>query len=432
MGLETVNFAYLSELIGTPVVSAQTNKRIGRVIDLAAVSSHVFPKISGVLVRPARNGTPVYLPWAAFRRSEFTHRFIADREPSALGTEKGVEGEILLRRSFLDKQLISTTGYKLVRVNDLQLLIDNSPKDNANFFLVHIDIGFKGLLRRLGWLRPVNAVFRWIVSRDMKDQFLSWKYIQPTTTTTVLGSLRLTTDASKLSEIHPADIADILEDLGTDERKSLLESLEPSTAASTMQEMPLNIRVQVAETLDTDKLAQIIQAMQRDESVDLLVELASEVRTALYNALPAETVAELKELTNLSTFGVGSIMNTEFVSVPKGLRAGEVLDRIRAEAGRVELIYYVYVVDADDRLCGIASLRSILASPPETPLDDIMRENCVSVSVDDRIKDVAPIFLKYNFEAVPVVDEQNRILGIVSLRDTLESVFPKLREDFKA
>ncbi len=432
MGLETVSFIYLSELIGAPVVSAQTNRRIGRVIDMAAVSSHVFPKVSGVLIKPARNGTPAYLPWAAFRRSEFSARFIADREPSALGTEKGIDGEILLRRSFLDKQVISTTGYKLVRVNDLQLLIDNSPRDNANLFLVHIDVGFKGLLRRLGWLRPVNAVFRWIVARDMKDQFLSWKYIQPTTTTTVMGSLRLTTDASKLSEIHPADLADIFEDLGTDERKSLLESLDPSTAASTIQEMPLNVRVQVAETLETENLARIIQAMQRDESVDLIGELATEVRSALYSALPAETVAEIKELTNLSTFGVGSIMNTEFVSVPKGLRTGEVLDRIRAEAGRVELIYYVYVVDGDERLVGIASLRSILAAPPETPLEEIVRENFVAVSVDDRIKDVAPIFLKYNFEAVPVVDDQSHILGIVSLRDTLESVFPKLREDSKA
>ncbi len=432
MGFEPVNFAYLSELIGAPVMSAQTNKRLGRVIDLAAVGSQVFPKVSGVLIKPARNGTPAYLPWAAFRRSDFTVRFIADRDPSTLGSDKGIDGEILLRRSFLDKQLISTTGYKLVRVNDLQLLIDNSPKENANLFLVHIDIGFKGLLRRLGWLRPINAVFRWIVSRDMKDRFLSWKHIQPTTTTTVLGSLRLTTDASKLSEIHPADLADILEDLGTDERKSLLESMEPSIAASTMQEMPLNIRVQVAETLETENLARIIQAMQRDESVDLIGELAVDVRSALFNALPTEIVAELKELINLSTFGVGSIMNTEFVTVPKGLRAGDVLDRIRSEAGRVELIYYVYVTDADEHLIGIVSLRSILASPPDTPLDDLMRENYVAVSVDDRIKDVAQIFLKYNFEAVPVIDEQKHILGIVSLRDTLESVFPKLREDSKA
>ncbi len=429
MGLETVNFAFLSELIGTPVVSARNNKRLGRVMDLAVTTSHVFPKVSGVLVKPPRNGTPAYLPWAVFRRSDYSSRFLADYEASALGSDKGVEGEILLCRSFLDKQLISTSGYKLVRVNDLQLLIDNSPKDNANLFLVHIDVGFKGLLRRLGWLRPVNALFRWIVSRDMKDQFLSWKHIQPTTTTTVMGSLRLTTDPSKLSEIHPADIADILEDLGTDERKSILESLDASTAASTMQEMPLNVRVQVAETLETESLANIIQAMQRDESVDLLGELAPEVRSALYGALPAEVVAEIKELANLSSFGVGSIMNTEFVSVPQGLRVGEVLDRIRADAGRVELIYYVYIVDADERLKGIASLRSILASPPDMPIEELTRENYVSVSVDDRIKDVAPIFLKYNFEAVPVIDDQKRILGIVSLRDTLESVFPKLRED---
>jgi magnesium transporter len=431
MALEPVSFAFLSEILGSPVVNASSKKRMGRVVDLAASGAQVYPKVTGVMIMPPHRAAPYYVPWSQVRRSDYARQVIVDLNTSQTGVQKAAEGEFLLRQSFLDRQLISTSGYKLVRVNDLQLLIDNSPRDNANLFLVHIDVGVKGLLRRLGWLRPVNGIVRWIVARDLKDTFLSWKYIQPTTTTSVQGSLRLTTDASKLSEIHPADLADILEDLGTDERKSMFESLDPTTAALTIQEMPLNVRVMVAETLGTEKLAAIVRVMQRDEGVDLVEALGAEYRNAVYRALPAETASELRELANLSTFGVGSIMNTEFIAVPASLMVAEVLERVRAKARHVELIYYIYIIDGEERLRGIASLRSLLTADPATPLVDLMRENYIAVSIDDRIKEVAQIFLKYNFEAVPVVAEDGRLLGIITLRDTLEVVFPGLREDTK-
>jgi CBS domain-containing protein len=429
MAYEPVGFLYLSEMLGAPVLSLKTNQKIGRIVDIAATSGQVYPKISGIVVGTSLRGKTTYISWNDVRRSDFHKKFLVDHDGQSNGGSKPADQEILLRSSFLDKQLISTSGNKLVRVNDLQLLLDNSQRDNSNLYLVHIDIGVKGLLRRLGYLRAANAAFKWIVSRDMKDKFISWKYVQPTTTTNVHGSLQLATDASKLSEVHPADLADILEDLGTDERIALLESIEPAAAASTMQEMPLKIRAQVAETLDTGKLAAIIQAMQRDESVDLMDAMATERRNAVLGVLPPETSAEIKELSKLSSFSVGSIMNTEYITIRREWTAGQVLDAVKGEARRAELFYYVYVVDDSDHLKGIVSLRSILTAQASTPVEELMRENVLSVAIDDQIRDVAQIFLKYNFEAIPVVDEHNLLLGIVTLRDTLESVFPRMRED---
>ena len=392
MTYEPVGFLYLSEMIGTPVLSLHTNARLGSVLDLTSLPGQVYPKISGLVVGRRWSSKTFYIPWSDVRRSEFHQKVLVDHHGEGQESSKGAENEILLRSSFLDKQLISTTGNKLVRVNDLQLLIDNSPSDNSNLYLVHIDIGMKGLLRRLGFLKVFNATFRWIVSRDLRDKFISWKYVQPTTTTTVQGSLQLATDASKLSEIHPADLADILEDLGTDERIALLESLDPLAAASTMQEMPLKIRAQVAETLDTVKLAAIIQAMQRDEGVDLMDAMATERRNAVLAAFPPDVASEIKDLSKLSSFSVGSIMNTEFLSVRRDQSAGQVLELIRTEARRAELIYYVYIVDELEHLEGIVSLRSILTSKPETPIEELLRENVVSISIDDHIRDVAQIF----------------------------------------
>lgn len=425
---DILNFIYLSELINLPVVRASDGARIGRLVDMAAASGPVYPKITGILARTPGQREPLYIPWAAVRRSAYPTRISVEGNGSSLGADaRPAENEILLKKTFLDKQIISTSGYKLVRVNDLQLLIDNSSKECPNLWLVHVDIGVKGLLRRLGWLKPVNAAFRWVVSRDLRDKFVSWKYVQPTSTANVSGSLHLKVLSSKLSEAHPADLADILEDLGTDERISLLESLDNASAAATFQEISSKVRLQIAESLESAKLAAIVNEMQMDETVDLLDELSPEKRASVFAALGAEKVSEIRELSKLSVYSVGSLMNTNFITVKKIDRIGDVLAGLKRDVGRPELIYYLYVVDDDDRLSGVASLKYLLSAPPEMPVADVMVENVIAVHIDTNIKQVARLFFKYNFDAIPVVDEENRMRGIVTLRDTLEYVFPEMK-----
>jgi len=431
MTYESVNFIYLSEILGLPVVLSD-GSRIGRIIDLAATPTQVYPKVTGLIASTNGQRQPIYIPWNNVKRTTFRQSISLDYTPGPESSvSKAAETEILLGKTFLDRQIISTSGYKLVRVNDLQLLIDNTSKENPSLWLVHIDIGVKGLLRRLGWGRWANAVFKWIVSRDMKDMFVSWKNVQPTSTTSVSGSLHLKTDSSKLQEIHPADLADILQDLGTDERLSLLESFNASAAALTFQEMPLKLRLQICEALETDKLLPIINEMQMDELVDLLDELPPDRRNTIFQRMPAEKVAEIKELSRLSEHGVGSIMNTDFIIAREPQTAGEVLHIVQAEAAKAEVLYYVYILDDSDRLKGIVTLRHLLMADPAMRVGEIMHENVIAVETETSLKHVARLFFKYNFEAIPVVDDDKRILGIVTLRDTLESVFPEVREESK-
>jgi Mg/Co/Ni transporter MgtE len=315
-----------------------------------------------------------------------------------------------------------------VRVNDLQLLIDNSSKDNPNLWLVHIDIGFKGLLRRMGWVNFLNSLFHWLFARDINDKFLTWKNVQPTTATSVNGSVVMKADSTKLSAIHPADLADILEDLGSDERISLLESVSPATAAATLQEMPLNLRVQITESLENEKLSSIIAEMQMDETVDLLDELAPERRDAVFALLTTDRVAEIKDLTKLSAFGVGSIMNTNFITVKEGQTIREVMKIVKAETKQAELLYYIYVTDEEERIKGLVTLRQLLSTKGTTTIATIMRKNIIAVRIDSSIKRVAQVFFKYKFEAIPVVDENEKLQGIVTMRDTLDAVFPEIKQ----
>lgn len=429
MSGDNFNFIYLSELLHLPIYNSTTGRKIGRIIDLAARTSHVYPKITAVIASMNEKKEQVYIPWNFVRLTVFKKHVTVDY-PFELGAEhqESTETEILLKQTFLDKQIISTTGYKLVRVNDLQLLIDNSSKDNPNLWLVHIDIGFKGLLRRLGWVNILNSLFHWLFARDINDKFLTWKNVQPTTATNVNGSVVLRADTSKLSAIHPADLADILEDLGTDERISLLESVSPTTAAATLQEMPLNLRVQITESLENEKLASIISEMQMDETVDLLDELAPERRDALFALLTTDRVAEIKDLAKLSAFSVGSIMNTRFIAVKEVQTVRDVMKIVKAETKQAELLYYIYVTDEEEHIKGLVTLRQLLSTKGTTTIAAIMRKNIITVRIDSSIKRVAQVFFKYKFEAIPVVDDNDKFQGIITMRDTLDAVFPEVKQ----
>jgi magnesium transporter len=427
MSGDNFNFIYISEILHLPIFNASTGKKIGRIVDLAARTSHVYPKITALIASVSDKQEPLYIPWSLVRLTVFKKHVTVDY-PFEISSQESVENEILLKKTFLDKQIISTSGYKLVRVNDLQLLIDNSSKDNPNLWLVHIDIGFKGLLRRLGWVNFLNPIFHWLFARDINDKFVTWKNVQPTTATNVDGSVILKADSSKLSAIHPADLADILEDLGTDERISLLESISPATAAATLQEMPINLRVQMAEALDHEKLASIISEMQMDETVDLLDELDKDKREAVFGLLTQDRVAEIQDLTKLSESGVGSIMNTNFLTAKETQTVKEVLKMVKAETKQAELLYYVYVIDDEERLKGLVTLRQLLSTKGTAPLSNIMRGNIISVRLDSSIKRMSLLFFKYKFEAIPVVDDNDKLQGIITMRDALDAVFPEVKQ----
>ncbi len=428
-GYDTKMFIYISEILGLPVIDAGTDRKIGRILDFAASTPQVYPKFSALITTIRGSKDPVYIPWSTVRQIVPRKKIVIETMPEILsGRIQGGENEILLKKTFLDKQVISTSGYKVVRVNDLQLLIDNTSKENPNLLVVHLDIGIKGLYRRLGWERILNSMFHWVFARDIKDKFVTWKYVQPTATTNVRGALHLKVDPSKFAEAHPADLADIIEDLGIEERLSLLGSLDFATAAAALQEIEMRIRVQIAETLDTTLLANIINEMEMDEAVDLLDDISPEVRNGVFAILPVEKVTELKELSKLSEYSAGSIMNTNFIVAREDQTTGEVLTLVRAESTQAELLYYVYVIDTDERLKGIVTLRQLLGEKSDTVIAEIMTENPISVEIDTNIKRVAEIFFKYDFLAVPVVDEDRRIQGIISSRDAMESVFPEIEK----
>jgi CBS domain-containing protein len=414
------NFIFLSEIIGISVYDSN-NKFIGKISDLVATPREIYPKITAVVI-----GKKLY-PWLKVKTILKNKMLVIDTDLS----ESSItiqETDFLIKDIFWDKQIVDISGSKVVRVNDLHLL-----KENSNLWLAHVDIGFKGLLRRLGWLKPFEFVSLWLFSYEIKDRFISWKYVQPISEQNIVKTpLQLKIPHARLNEIHPADLAEILVDLGSEERIIILESLDTKTAAKTLQELPKNIRIIVAESLNKQTFAAILDEMAVDESVDLLYELPAKLINQLFHVMTdKDKIIQIKDLLVHPERIAGSIMNTEYNSVPNTFTVEQTLIRLKEKLPEIESIYYTYVTDEKETLVGVITIRKLLINDPAKPITEIMRKRVVKVRVETDKRDVAQLFLKYNFDVIPVVDKQNKIKGIITLKDSLESAYPQIKEQTK-
>jgi magnesium transporter len=417
------NFIYLSQIIHIPVVEFATGRKIGSTLDIAATIKEMYPRFTAVIMRDRKSKKKFYIPWKNVKRFREEKAIYIEVTPELFQEEvKLPEGEILLKENFWDKQIVDINGSKLVRVNDLHIL-----KEGLNLWVVHMDIGVTGLIRRLGWMHFLGFAVKLISSCELKDHFIPWKSVQPVTTAFGADALSLKVHHSRLSELHPADLADIIADLGTEEKVNILKSLDSATAARTFQALPLKIQIQIAESIDLKQQVSILNEMAMDEVVDLLSELPKKKRNSLLSRMPPEKVTQISSLLGHAEHIAGSIMNTEFTSTKYGATAAAVLEKIKIANPKTESIYYIYVLDDNDALIGVVTLHQLLTVPPEKVVFEFMRKRVAKVRVDTNIKDVAEVFYKYDFPVVPVVDKQNKLQGIITMKDALKAASSQIR-----
>ena len=416
-------FIFLYYIIKLPVIDSSSGEKIGRLLDLSATLKELYPKVTG-LIMLNKEGRKVYIPWKNVKILVEGKGVFIENAPEALTQDfKLAENEILLKETFWDKQIVDVHGSKVVRVNDLHLL-----REGLNLWVVHMDIGVTGLIRRLGCIQIFNFIIKLVSSYQLQDRLISWKHVQPINGPVGTDTLSLKVHHSKLAELHPADIADILIDLGTEERLNILKSMDSSTAASTIQELPLKVRIQVADLLDQKSLVDIINEMAIDEAVDLFSQLPKKKINNLFSRLPAEKVAQITILLGHAQDIAGSIMNTEFVTIKHNSTAGMALEKVKTIKKR-ETVYYIYVLDDLDLLIGVVTLQQLLSVPAEKIISEFMRKRVAKVKVNTNIRDVAEVFYKYDFTVVPVIDKAGKIQGIITMKDAFKSVFHQIRKE---
>ncbi|MEI8172125.1 MAG: CBS domain-containing protein [Deltaproteobacteria bacterium] len=410
-------FLFLSQILGKKIVDRE-GRPIGKVLDLLAnLETEPYPIVTHILVKWNGGEGSYLLTWHKLGEGE--NDLVADivskddfREPVIQ------EGEVMLKESLLDKQIVDTDGAKIRRVNDLQFL-----RAHNSLHLVHVDVGFRGLMRRVGLEKSMDVFLRGLLDYSLADQFISWKFVQPLSTRDLL---RLRIAQNRLAQLHPADLADIIEDLDIHKRAAVFQSLDVETAAETLEETDPKIQVSLIKDMNIEEASDIIEEMSLSEAADLLGDLPKDKAEDILMEMERDMAEDVKELLAHPEETAGGLMTTSFLSFPPLITAGEALECIRKEAEDMDFVYYLYVADDEDHLLGMLSLRELLVAPTETMLSDLMDTRVVSVSLDEDKEKIAEQFAKYGIMAIPVVDETDRIKGVIIFKNLLEVVAPLL------
>jgi magnesium transporter len=410
-------FLFLSQILGKKIVDRE-GRPIGKVLDLLAnLETEPYPIVTHILVKWSRGEESCLLTWHKIGEGE--DDLVADivseddfREPVIQ------EGEVMLRESLLDKQIVDTDGAKIRRVNDLQFL-----RAHNSLHLVHVDVGFRGLMRRVGLEKSMDVFLLGLLDYSLADQFISWKFVQPLSTRDLL---RLRIAQNRLAQMHPADLADIIEDLDIHKRAAIFQSLDVETAAETLEETDPKIQVSLIKDMNIEEASDIIEEMSLSEAADLLGDLPKDKAEDILMEMERDMAEDVKELLAHPEETAGGLMTTSFLSFPPSITAGEALECIRKEAEDMDFVYYLYVTDDEEHLLGMLSLRELLVAPTETMLSDLMDTRVVSVSLDEEKEKIAEQFAKYGIMAMPVVDETDRIKGVIIFKNLLDVVAPLL------
>jgi magnesium transporter len=413
---------FLTEILGAEVIDVR-QRRTGAVRDLTVRVQEPYPVVTGLVV--SRRGQLV-IPWSEVRTFAAATREVALRSAREQSERHlAAPDDIWLSRDVMDKQVVDTDGRRVVRVNDLQLV-----ESAGSLLLVGADIGIRGILRRLGLEKAVKAAAR-LLGRDLPMVLVSWEVVAPLGATpdpehpASHDEIRLRISGRRIAKLHPADIADIVEDLGAKERRTIFETLTEEIAADTLEEMELEDQVSVIEHMDDERASDILEEMPPDEVADILTELPRERADQLLSLMEKEDAQEVKELLAYQEDTAGGLMTTEYVAVPERLTAQECIDELRRMEPNAESIYYVFVIDPEEHLRGVLSLRDLIVARPDTPISSIVIRDIIAVHVEDSAEEVAAVLSKYNLLAVPVVDDDFRIQGLVTVDDALDAVLPE-------
>ena len=333
------------------------------------------------------------------------------------------EQEILLREEILDKQVVDTLGAKIERVNDIHLLMTD-----GELRVVHVDVGIRGIFRRLGWGKWVDAVTNWLFSYQIPQKLISWKYVQPLAEDPVRQTLKLNVSQRKISDINPSDLADILEELDHQKRQAVFGTLELESAADALEEVVPRMQTTLLENLKREQVADLLEEMAPDEAVDLLSRLSDDKQVRILEEIAREKREILEKLLIHPEGKAGGIMTTEFVTLDQNLTVAEALEKIRKDFSDLEVVYYLYVVDQEKHLLGVASLRNLLLADPNSTLEQLMYRAIKKVKVSDSKKRVLNLFRKYDFVVVPVVDKENVVRGIITLKDAIQAALPEFKK----
>jgi len=400
---------FLTQILGRTVFDS-AGEPVGKVRDVIATPTDQLPIISAVVLGNGRQ--ELIVPWERIREEVGQLSLPGRKDRIVQYTPR--EDDIWLKRSVLDRQIVDVHDYKVVRVNDVRFI-----ETQGKTYLLGVDASTRGLLRELGidWLA---GVLRYMVGKPLPEKIIAWNDVE--TLEQVKGSIKLKVPFQKLSKLHPSDIAEIIEQMNPSQRADVIESLDIQTAADVLPEASPEIQAEIIEDIDPERASDILEEMDPDEAADILGDLPEERTEELLNEMEPEEAEEVRELLNYEDESAGGLMTTDYVAISPAMTAQGVIDYLRELAPDAETIYYLYVVAEGQKLVGVISLRDLIVAKPDTLVEEFMVTRVIHIHPEASLREAAELFQKYNLLALPVVDYDNEIKGIITVDDVLEYI----------
>ena len=401
---------YLSQILGAPILD-RDGEQVAKIRDVVVrLGEEDHPPLVGLVARYRRR--LFFMPSVSLKN--FSERGIRlNTDVLDLSPFVRREGEILLARDMLDRQLIDVDGKRVVRVNDVQLI-----EVGTGWRVTGADVSMRGLWRRL---MPIG-----FYGSNKPVEVIDWTDVGYLATDTATANVQLKSSKDKLARLHPVEIAALIESLSPIHRTEIVESLDFEIAADTLEEMDEETQARILDEMDENRAADILEHMSPDDAVDVLNELSEEKAEELFDLMEGEEKENVAELLSYESDTAGGLMTTEFLTIPRNLTVGETLARLREMAETPNMIYYLYVTEEENswKLSGVISLRSIILSNPNALVQDVMRDDFQFAAPGDDAEDAAQKISEYNLLALPVVDELGEIVGIITVDDAMEILIP--------
>ena len=410
---------YFTELEHLPFYGVK-GEFLGELEDLCVDPAQATGRVSSYLIRTPRKAiqciTYMQIQSLSVRAGQTT---VPRSELSCYAPDEGL---IRIKKDVLDQQIIDVNDRKVVRVNDVDFDIE-PVNGHSELRIVAVNVGLASAVRRLlqGSMAKHNIRS---LTKALPTQIIQWEFVNLIESDPA-RRVKLRISYDRLAQLHPADIADILEDLSHKEQKAVIESLDHETAAQALSEIPTKMQADFLESIPPEKAADIVEEMPPDEAADVLNQLPPETSAELLADMEKEGAEEVRELLGFEENTAGSMMTTEYVVVHESATVEGAIEALRNFEGPMEAIHQIFLIDNNNVLKGAVAIGRIALAAAGTSLLELSTEDLISAQADQNARSVVELFHKYNLLSLPVVDEDRHLLGIVTADDVLEVVLNK-------
>jgi magnesium transporter len=408
------NEFFLGEILGRRVYLKA--EKIGRLDDLVIVETGAIPEVTHLVVTRSFGYPSLLLPWDRIALISNTE-IVADVVRAADYEKAPPAGSILLKDHILDKKILDMDDHEVEVVYDVKLVLQND-----KLYASEVDFSHYRLLRRLGLKKLANFM---VAHNEMAT--VSWMYVQPLPEHigSFSGSVKLKVLKEKLRDIHPVDLADILEELDGQQRMAIFSQLEPEHASDTLEEVEPRVQRELISAMKREAAAKLIDEMSPAQAADILAILPTAEADEILKLIDKDNAPMVQQIIEAHDENVLLFATQEYVKMPEATRARDALNNYREIARETDVVMYVYVTDEKDTLHGVVDLRQLIVAEPEQTLGEFMTDNVITLNPDDTLQDAVEMISRYGLRAVPVTDNEERLLGVVSF-DDIKGITPRL------